>query len=115
MYQAVILAGGLAKRLRPITKQTPKALIKVNDKPFIDLQLGLLAKKGINKVILCVSYKSELIENHVGDGSQFNLDVKYSKDGETQLGTGGAIKKALPLLDERFMVLYGDSYLDDSL
>jgi len=112
MYQVVILAGGFAKRLGLITEQIPKALVKINDIPFVDWQLNLLAEKGIKKVIFCISYKSEMIERHIGDGSRFNLEVKYSKDGITQLGTGGAIKKAMPLLDERFMVLYGDSYLE---
>jgi N-acetyl-alpha-D-muramate 1-phosphate uridylyltransferase len=112
MYQAVILAGGFAKRLGLITEQIPKALVKINDIPFVDWQLSLLARKGIKKVIFCVSHKSEMIESHIGDGSRFNLEVKYSKDGITQLGTGGAIRKSIPLLDESFMVLYGDSYLE---
>ena len=112
MYQVVILAGGFAKRLGTITKQIPKSLVKINGIPFVDWQLRLLARKGINKVIFCVSHKSEMIESHIGNGSQFNLEVKYSKDGSTQLGTGGALKNAISLLDERFMVLYGDSYLE---
>ena len=112
MYQLVILAGGFAKRLGLITEQIPKALVKINDIPFVDWQLSLLARKGIKKVIFCVSHKSEMIEGHIGDGSRFNLEVKYSKDGITQLGTGGAIRKSISLLDESFMVLYGDSYLE---
>jgi MurNAc alpha-1-phosphate uridylyltransferase len=112
MFQVVILAGGLAKRLRPLTEYTPKSLIEINRKPFIDWQLNLLAQKGISEVVLCLSHKSELIENYVGDGSRFNLEVKYSKDGIEQLGTGGAIKNALPFLKDKFMVIYGDSYLD---
>jgi NDP-sugar pyrophosphorylase family protein len=112
MYQLVILAGGFAKRLGLITEQIPKALVKINDIPFVDWQLSLLARKGIKKVIFCVSHKSEMIESHIGDGSRFNLEVKYSKDGITQLGTGGAIRKSISLLDESFMVLYGDSYLE---
>ena len=112
MYQVLILAGGFAKRLGLITEQIPKALVKINDIPFVDWQLSLLARKGIKKVIFCVSHKSEMIEGHIGDGSRFNLEVKYSKDGITQLGTGGAIRKSISLLDESFMVLYGDSYLE---
>jgi len=112
MYQLVILAGGFAKRLGLITEQIPKALVKINDIPFVDWQLSLLARKGIKKVIFCVSHKSEMIESHIGEGSRFNLEVKYSKDGITQLGTGGAIRKCISLLDESFMVLYGDSYLE---
>jgi NDP-sugar pyrophosphorylase family protein len=112
MLQVVILAGGFAKRLGLITEQIPKALVKINDIPFVDWQLSLLARKGIKKVIFCVSHKSEMIESHIGEGSRFNLEVKYSKDGITQLGTGGAIRKCISLLDESFMVLYGDSYLE---
>jgi MurNAc alpha-1-phosphate uridylyltransferase len=112
MLQIVILAGGLAQRLRPVTERIPKALIDVNGKPFIDWQLNLLARRGILKVVLCVSYKSEMIKEYVGDGSRYKIEVKYSEDGIEQLGTGGAIKKALPLLNQEFMVLYGDSYLD---
>jgi MurNAc alpha-1-phosphate uridylyltransferase len=112
MFQVVILAGGLATRLRPITKEIPKALVEVNNRPFIDWQLRLLARKGVSRVLLCVSYKADLIENYVGDGSSFGLDVRYSIDGDKQLGTGGAIRKALPSLEDNFMVLYGDSYLD---
>jgi MurNAc alpha-1-phosphate uridylyltransferase len=112
MYQVVILAGGFAKRLGLITEQIPKALVKINDIPFVDWQLSLLARKGIKKVIFCVSHKSEMIESHIGDGSRFHLEVKYSTDGITQLGTGGAIRKSISLLDESFMVLYGDSYLE---
>jgi len=112
MFQVVILAGGFAKRLGPVTKKIPKALVNINGKPFIDWQLSLLASKGVKRVVFCVSHKSEMIESYLGDGSRFDLEVKYSKDGITQLGTGGAIKNALPFLDDSFMVLYGDSYLE---
>lgn len=107
----VILAGGLATRLRPVTKTIPKALIKINDKPFIAHQLNLLRDKGIERVVICVGFLGEQIEAFVGYGSQFNLDVSYAYDGEKLLGTAGAIKKALPLLGDAFFVIYGDSYL----
>ncbi len=106
-----ILAGGLATRLRPITEKIPKALIEVAGKPFIFHQLQYLHKEGIRKVVLCLGYLCEMIEKEVGDGSIFDLDITYSYDGDFLLGTGGAIKKALPLLDENFYVLYGDSFL----
>ena len=106
-----ILAGGLATRLRPITKKIPKALIQVAGKPFIFHQLQYLHKEGIRKVVLCLGYLCEMIEKEVGDGSKFDLDITYSYDGDFLLGTGGAIKKALSLLDENFYVLYGDSFL----
>ena len=112
MYPVAILAGGLSKRLRPITETIPKAMIEVAGKPFIDWQLELLKSKGVTKVVICIGYLCEQIQKHVGDGSRYGLEVEYSFDGEKLLGTGGAIKKALALLGETFFVMYGDSYLD---
>jgi hypothetical protein len=111
MLPVAILAGGLATRLRPITEKIPKALIEVAGKPFIFHQLQYLRKEGIKKVVLCLGYHCEMIQEKVGDGSKFDLDITYSYDGDFLLGTGGSIKKALPLLDENFYVLYGDSFL----
>jgi NDP-sugar pyrophosphorylase family protein len=111
MLPVAILAGGLATRLRPITEKIPKALIEVAGKPFIFHQLQYLRKEGIEKVVLCVGYLCEMIQEEVGDGSKFDLDISYSYDGDFLLGTGGSIKNALPLLDENFYVLYGDSFL----
>ena len=112
MQPVVILAGGLATRLYPVTRKIPKSLIDIAGKPFIDHQLALLRKRGIFQVVLCVGYLGELIEEYVGDGSQWGLDVQYSYDGDVLLGTGGAVKKALSLLPDTFFILYGDSYLD---
>jgi NDP-sugar pyrophosphorylase family protein len=106
-----ILAGGLATRLRPLTKTTPKSLIDVAGKPFVVRQLDYLRRQGITNVVLCVSYLGELVENIVGDGSAFDLEVHYSWDGQNLMGTGGALRQALPLLGEQFFVFYGDSYL----
>jgi MurNAc alpha-1-phosphate uridylyltransferase len=111
MLTAVILAGGLAKRMRPITDKVPKALIEVQGFPFVYWQLKLLKNSGITRVVFCVSYKSQMIREYIEDGKRFGLEVEYSEDGETLLGTGGAIQKALPMLENEFMVLYGDSYL----
>ena len=111
MLPVAILAGGLATRLRPITERIPKALIEVAGKPFIFHQLEYLRKEGIEKIVLCLGYLCEMIQEEVGDGSKFDLDISYSYDGDFLLGTGGSIKKALPLLDENFYVLYGDSFL----
>jgi MurNAc alpha-1-phosphate uridylyltransferase len=107
----VILAGGLATRLRPITEQIPKSLVEVAGEPFISRQLKYLEQQGIKKVTLCIGYLGEMVQSVIGDGSQFGLDITYSLDGVKLLGTGGAIKKALPFLDETFFVLYGDSFL----
>lgn len=107
-----ILAGGLATRMRPHTETVPKALLDVAGEPFIAHQLRLLRREGIDRVVLCLGYLGEQVEAFVGDGSRFGLDVRYAYDGPALLGTGGALRRALPLLGECFFVLYGDSYLD---
>lgn len=109
---AAILAGGLATRLRPITQTVPKALVEVAGRPFLDHQLALLARHGVRRVVLCLGYLGEQVEAHVGDGDRFGLEVHYSHDGDRLLGTGGALRRALPLLGKAFWVLYGDSYMD---
>jgi NDP-sugar pyrophosphorylase family protein len=111
MFPVAILAGGLATRLRPITEKIPKALIEVAGRQFICRQLDYLRDQGILRVVLCTGFLGEQIEAAVGDGSAFGLDVCYSPDGPTLLGTGGTLKRALPLLGGRFFVLYGDSFL----
>jgi MurNAc alpha-1-phosphate uridylyltransferase len=106
-----ILAGGLASRLRPITETIPKALVEVAGKPFILRQLDYLRRQGISRVVLCVGFLGEQIEAVVGDGAACGLSVSYSKDWPMLMGTGGALRQALPLLDSQFLILYGDSYL----
>jgi NDP-sugar pyrophosphorylase family protein len=106
-----ILAGGLATRLRPATEKVPKAVLPIAGRPFIHWQLGLLAQQGVTEVVLCAGHLGQQIQAAVGDGSSFGLTVRYSFDGDTLLGTGGALKRALPLLGAAFFVLYGDSYL----
>ena len=106
-----ILAGGLAKRLRPITENIPKALVDVAGKPFVMHQLQYLKKQKVTNVVLCLGYLGEQVASLIGNGSSFGLNVCYSWDGPTLLGTGGSLKKALPLLGEHFFVYYGDSYL----
>lgn len=105
-----ILAGGLATRLRPITETIPKALAPVADEAFLAHQLRLLCSRGIRRAVLCVGYLGEMIQRDFGD-TAFGVELRYSFDGPKLLGTGGALKRALPLLDDAFFVLYGDSYL----
>jgi NDP-sugar pyrophosphorylase family protein len=111
MLPVLILAGGLATRMRPITEKIPKALIEIMGRPFITYQLDYLYEQGVRDVVLCLGYLGEMIESLVGDGSKIGINIRYSYDGAKLLGTGGAIKKALPLLPEEFFVFYGDSYL----
>lgn len=112
MPPIVILAGGYAKRLQPITKTIPKSMVEVAGKPFIAHQLALVKRNGFKKVIICSGHLSEQIEGFVGNGKKYGLSVNYSIEGRKLLGTGGALKKALPLLTDYFAVMYGDSYLD---
>ena len=116
-----ILAGGLATRLRPITEKIPKSLLPVAGKPFLAHQLELLHARGIRHAVLCIGYLGEMIQREFGNGKAFGVRLDYSfdssrrsaakADGPKLLGTGGAIKRALPLLGNEFFVLYGDSYL----
>jgi N-acetyl-alpha-D-muramate 1-phosphate uridylyltransferase len=107
-----ILAGGLATRMKPITESIPKSLLDVHGKPFIARQLECLAERGACRVTICIGHLGGMIRDTVGDGSRFGLEVQYSDEGSTLLGTGGALHKALPLLGQQFLVLYGDSLLE---
>lgn len=111
MLPAVILMGGIATRLRPVTEKIPKALIDINGEPFLAHQLRLLYSRGIRRAVCCVGFLGEMIREMAGDGSQFGLELQYSFDGPVLRGTAGAIHQALPLLEDKFFVLYGDSYL----
>jgi len=106
-----ILAGGLATRLFPTTATIPKSLVDVAGQPFVVHQLALLRAAGIPRVVMCLGHLGEQVEGLLGDGRAHGIEVAYSYDGGTLLGTGGALRRALPLLGERFLVLYGDSYL----
>ena len=105
-----ILAGGLATRLRPITEKIPKSLVPVAGQPFLTHQLQMLHARGIRHAVLCVGYLGEMIQRDYGNEA-FGIKLDYAFDGPKLLGTGGAIKRALPKLGDEFFVLYGDSYL----
>ena len=107
-----ILAGGLATRMKPYTEQVPKSLLDVHGKPFAARQLECLAERGVRRVVLCVGHRGEMIRQVIGDGARFGVHVQYSDEGSELLGTGGALKKALPLLADAFLVIYGDSLLE---
>lgn len=114
MPPLALLAGGMATRLRPLTELVPKSLLLVAGEPFIAHQLRLMRREAIEHVVLCVGFLAQQIQEFVGDGSRFGLKVSYCEDGGTLLGTGGAIRKALPYLGPEFMVMYGDSWLDSN-
>src|SRR5579863_4035975 len=96
-----ILAGGLATRLRPITEKIPKSLVPVAGRPILAYQLELLYSRGIRRAVLCIGHLGEIIQRDVGS-EKFGIKLDYSFDGPKLVGTGGAIKRALPLLGEEF-------------
>ena len=106
-----VLARGLATRMGLITTKIPKSLIDVNGRPFISYQLELLKNSGVSNVVFCVGHFGEQIRDAFPNGEQWGLKLFYSFDGDKLLGTGGALKQALPLLSDPFFVLYGDSFL----
>lgn len=109
--QVVVLAGGLATRMRPETEQVPKSLLHVQGRPFVDWQLDRFTASGARSVILCVGHLGEQIETHVKRGLDRGLVVGYSYDGPELVGTGGALRRAFARLEDEFVLTYGDSYL----
>jgi NDP-sugar pyrophosphorylase family protein len=110
MPKAVILAGGRGERLKPITDSTPKPMIRIKGKPFLEHQLELLKKNKISEILFCVGYRKDAIMDYFGDGSRFGLTIEYSIENGF-LGTAGALKLAEDHLPADFILLYGDSYL----
>ena len=112
MATIVILAGGLATRLRPFTEKIPKALLEVAGRPFIEWQIIQFRGQGFADFVICAGYLGEQIEALLGDGTSYGVSIRYSYDGEKLLGTAGALRKAADLLSDPFLVIYGDSYLE---
>jgi NDP-sugar pyrophosphorylase family protein len=109
--QVVILAGGLATRMRPRTLTTPKLLLPVAGRPFGAWLLERLAGAGYRQAVLCIAHLGEQIRSVIGDGRNHGIEVAYADEGPHLLGTAGAIRRAASLLEPRFLVTYGDSYL----
>src|SRR3989338_2031267 len=107
--QAVVLAGGLGERMRPLTHITAKLMLKVYGRPFLEHHVIALRDSGINDIVLLVGYLAGQIKSYFGDGSDFSVSISYSEDD--MLGTGGAIKNASGILNDRFIVLNGDTFL----
>jgi len=108
--QVVILAGGLGKRLLPLTMDVPKPMVPVAGVPYLEHQFRLLAEQGLRDVVLLTGYLGEQIEECFGDGRRLGLRLRYSRERQP-LGTGGALREARALLEQSFLVIYGDSYL----
>jgi NDP-sugar pyrophosphorylase family protein len=105
-----ILAGGRGTRLGELTGEVPKPLLEVAGEPFLLHQLRLLASYGAYEAVICVGYRGDMIQSHIGD-RRFGVRIDYSHDSSELDGTLGAIRRARSLLPERFLVLYGDTYL----
>ncbi|ENC1381393.1 nucleotidyltransferase family protein, partial [Campylobacter coli] len=111
--QAIVLAGGLGTRLKSVVQDLPKPMAPINGKPFLAFVLEYLKKQGIAEVILSVSYKYELIQEYFKD--EFHgMKIHYNIEKEL-LGTGGAIKDALKLIQNQVYVLNGDTIFDIDL
>ncbi len=111
MPALALLAGGLATRMRPATLTIAKSMLPVAGEPFLGHQLRGFALQGVRDVVICCGHFEDQLRAYAGDGARWKLRVRYSGDGAEPLGTGGALKKALPLLGSEFMVMYGDSWL----
>jgi len=107
--KAVILAGGLGRRLRPLTDDTPKPLLKVSGKPIIVRQIEWLKKHGIDEIIICAGYLREKIIKELGNGCKYDVKIGYVVEDQP-LGTGGAIKNTEIFLKNEtgFYILNGD-------
>lgn len=108
--QAVVLAGGLGTRLRPLTHRLPKPMVPIAGKPLLEWQIDHLARQGFRRFLLLTGHLGEQVRDHFRDGGRFGVAIDYSQE-ETPLGTGGALRAALGRLEERFLLLYGDSFL----
>lgn len=110
--QIAILAGGLGTRLRPVTETIPKCMAQIGGQPFLYHLLNLLRDKGADEIILCTGYLGEQVADYFGDGRGVRLKLYYSRENNGLLGTGGALKLAEPLLQDKFLIVNGDTYLD---
>ncbi len=110
--QTVILAGGLGTRLGPLTAQLPKALVPILGRPFLEHVIDLLRENGLTRLLLLHGHHGTQLEKAFGDGSSRGVHIHYRHDGPLLLGTAGALRNALDLLDDEFLLMYGDTYLD---
>jgi len=109
--QIVVLVGGRGTRLGSLTNDIPKPMMMINGIPFLEILIKYLKQQGFTKIILCIGYLSNKIENYFLDGRKFGVEIKYSKE-ETPLGTGGAVSNAISLLEDEFIIINGDTFLE---
>jgi NDP-sugar pyrophosphorylase family protein len=109
--RAFVLCGGEGTRLRSVVADRPKSMALISGTPFLQLLLERLGSRGVDDVVLGTGYMAEKIERYFGDGKQFGLRIRYSREHEPR-GTGGALKLAEPLISDPVLVLNGDSYVE---
>ena len=109
--QAFVLAGGRGTRLGDLTRDLPKPMVPVGGKPFLEWLLLSLKHQGVQNFVLSTGYLSHKIEEYFGNGAKLGCRIIYSIE-DTPLGTGGAIKKAAGLLEDTFLVISGDNFLE---
>ncbi len=110
--KAMILAAGIGERMRPLTDHTPKPLLQVAGVPLLEHHIRRLAKAGFGELVVNVSHLAEQIIDYCGDGSHWDLSIRYSRE-EAPLETAGGIHRALPLLGgQPFLVVNGDIWID---
>lgn len=109
--KAIILAGGLGTRLRPLTDNTPKPLLPIKGRPIIEHAILNFKKHGIDEIILSIGYKADTIKEYFGDGSKFGVKISYCIEDQP-LGTGGALKMASRAIVETFVAINGDNLGD---
>lgn len=112
--QAVIMAGGYGTRLRPLTNIIPKPMVPIIDQPVIEYIVKHLKKYGFEDIIITLGYKPEEIMSFLGDGSRYNVKIRYSIE-ETPLGTAGSVKSVYDMLNKTFLVISGDSFTNINL
>ena len=103
----ILMVGGLGSRLRPLTENTPKPMLKVGDKPILETIVGKFAEYGYVNIIMCVNYKSHIIKDYFGDGSKFGVNIEYILE-EQRMGTAGALSLLKERPNEPFFVMNGD-------
>jgi len=112
--KAVILAGGLGTRLRPLTNKKPKPMLPLGKKPLLEYLIKWIRKNGVKDIVLCVSYLHETIEKYFEDGSKFGVNIEYAVSRKP-LATAGQLKTAQKFIDDTFVCVYGDSLFNFSL
>ena len=112
--KAVILAGGLGTRLRPLTNNTPKPMLPVGEKPILEHLINWTKKNGVKSIVLCVSYLRETIEDYFEDGEKFGVKIEYAIS-KKQLATAGQLKTAEKFIEGDFVCMYGDSLFNFNL